>query len=124
MASILLIDDEFLVREMMRITLTDAGHAVSTAENGMDGLRQVEALRPDLIITDIVMPEQEGIETIRAIRGKDKTTPIIAISGGNSGKADFLRAAAAFGATKVLRKPFGSSALLSAVKECLADRSA
>lgn len=120
MASILLIDDEFLVREMMRITLSEVGHTVILAADGKEGLRQVEELRPDLIITDIVMPDQEGIETIRAIRQKNKTTPIIAISGGSSGKLDFLRAATAFGATKVLRKPFNGSALLAAVDECLA----
>lgn len=120
MASILLIDDELLVLEMMRITLSEAGHTITVAANGKEGLRLVESLRPDLVITDIVMPEQEGIETIRAIRKTDKTTPIIAISGGNSGKLDFLRAAAALGATKVVRKPFGSSTLLAAVNECLA----
>jgi CheY-like chemotaxis protein len=124
MARILLIDDELLVREMMRITLTEAGHSVATATNGKEGLLQVDTLRPDLIITDIVMPEQEGIETIRAIRKTNAKTPIIAISGGASGKLDFLRAAAALGATRTLRKPFGSGTLLATVNECLAERPA
>lgn len=123
MARILLIDDEFLVREMMRITLTEAGHAVTAAANGEVGLRKMHELQPDLIITDIVMPHQEGIETIIAIRKADAAMPIIAISGGSTGKVDFLKAAAAFGATKVLRKPFGNAALIAMVNECLVERS-
>lgn len=124
MARILLIDDEALVRETMRMTLSEAGHAVTVATDGAEGLRLTLELRPDLIVTDIVMPAQEGIETIMAIRKAKLTMPIIAISGGNTGKVDFLQAAAALGATKVLRKPFGGASLLALVNECLAERPA
>lgn len=124
MARILLIDDEALVRETMRMTLSEAGHAVEVAADGAEGLRMVHALRPDLVVTDIVMPAQEGIETIMAIRKAAFRMPIIAISGGNTGKVDFLQAAAALGATRVLRKPFGGAVLLAMVAECLAERPA
>jgi YesN/AraC family two-component response regulator len=120
-AHILLIDDEALVREGLGLTLTEAGHTVDFAENGDEGMRKLLARRPDLVITDIVMPDHEGIETIINMRRENPSLGIIAISGGN---ADFLRAASALGATKVLRKPFGAAALLQIVAECLEPGSA
>jgi DNA-binding NtrC family response regulator len=77
----------------------------------------MQELQPDLVITDIVMPNQEGLETIIAIHKADVAIPIIAISGG--GGVDFLRAAEVFGASKILRKPFRTAALLAMVNECL-----
>jgi CheY-like chemotaxis protein len=120
LAHILLIDDEALVRQGLSLTLLEAGHSVDCAGNGEEGMRLLEARRPDLVVTDIVMPDQEGIETIIAIRRDNPDMPIIAISGGN---ADFLHAASALGATRILRKPFGGAALLRAIGECL-ERSA
>jgi CheY-like chemotaxis protein len=123
MATILLIDDEELVRQTLGHTLTDGGHTVVFAGDGAEGLRRMAAVSPDLVITDIVMPDQEGLETIMALRKIAATLPIIAISGGGrGGKLDFLGAASALGATRVLRKPFGMAALLDAVNECLSGR--
>ncbi|MDQ7247638.1 response regulator [Dongia sedimenti] len=123
MATILLIDDEVLVRQSLGHTLTDGGHTVVFAGDGAEGLRQMHAVNPDLVITDIVMPDQEGLETIMELRKISATLPIIAISGGGrGGSLDFLTAASALGATTVLRKPFGGTALLEAVEACLNAR--
>jgi len=120
MATILLIDDEELVRQTLGHTLTDGGHTVVFASDGAEGLRQMSGASPDLVITDIVMPDQEGLETIMALRKLAAALPIIAISGGGrGGSLDFLSAASALGATRVLRKPFGKAALLEAVNDCL-----
>lgn len=120
MANILLIEDDELVRNSLAFTLRGAGHTVHVAHDGRDGVEKFSSLRLDLVVTDIIMPNQEGIETIIAIRKSNAVLPIIAISGaGGSGTVDFLKAATVFGATKVLRKPFGAKALVAAVNDCL-----
>lgn len=120
MASILVIDDDALVQKTLGAVLECAGHAVHFAEDGREGVQKMRILDPDLIITDIIMPNQEGIETIIAIRKSSTTVPIIAISGAGSGNLDVLKAAKEFGATKTIRKPFGAAALLEMVNACLA----
>ncbi|MCH8809524.1 MAG: response regulator, partial [Proteobacteria bacterium] len=91
MARILIIDDEDELRSMLRQMLEQAGHEVTEAVNGAEGIRLYEQDRPDLIITDIIMPEKEGVETIIALRRADPDLPIIAISGGGRLDAtDFL----------------------------------
>ncbi len=81
MARILVIDDEYELRSMLRQMLEHAGHEVSEAVNGAVGIEIYERDAPDLIITDIIMPEKEGVETIIALRRADPALPIIAISG-------------------------------------------
>lgn len=121
MASILLIEDDELVRTSLSLALKGAGHTVHLARDGREGIEKFSSLNPDLIITDIIMPNQEGIETIVEIRRMNAILPIIAISGaGGSGSVDFLKAATVLGATKVLRKPFGANALIGAINDCLA----
>jgi DNA-binding NtrC family response regulator len=121
MASVLLIDDDDMIQATLKTALELAGYDVAVADNGRDGLLQFAAHRPDIVITDIIMPEQEGIETILAIRKLDQAIPIIAMSGGSSlGSVDFLAAAMSFGATRILNKPFGPKTLVNAVRECMA----
>jgi DNA-binding response OmpR family regulator len=123
MADILFIEDDELVRQSLTLALRSAGHAVHAARDGREGMEKFSSVNPDVIITDIIMPNQEGIETIIEIRKMNSTLPIVAISGaGGSDTIDFLKAATVLGATKVLRKPFGASALVDAVDECLRDR--
>lgn len=123
MAKILLIEDESLVAGTLEILLRKAGHAVVLAENGEVGLTRFDSEKPDLVITDIIMPEKEGLETVLAIRAKNKDVPIIAYSGGGRTKNyDFLRVADKFGATAVLRKPFANEELLTLVKKCLENK--
>src|SRR3546814_6062185 len=115
---VLLIEDDELVRATISNCLISAGYEVAEAPDGKLGLAAFKAGRCDLVIVDILMPEKEGIETIREMRQLDAALPIIAISGG--GKAmnvDFLAAAKAFGATATLAKPFARDVLLERVAD-------
>jgi DNA-binding NtrC family response regulator len=124
MARILIIDDEPNMRSMLRRMLHRAGHQVSEAGNGAEGIDSYERDPPDLVITDILMPKKEGIETIIALHRADPDLPIIAISGGGrSGGRDFLSSAEKLGACHTLPKPFRGDRLLSAVSECLSANS-
>ncbi len=125
MARILIIDDEDELRSMLRQMLEQAGHQVTEAVNGAEGIQLYEQDTHDLIITDIIMPEKEGVETIIALRRTDPDLPIIAISGGGRLEAtDFLPMAGKLGARRTLSKPFRRDQLLEAVDECLAEAEA
>lgn len=120
MARILVIDDEELIRETIRMKLEQSGHVVIEAANGVEGLRALEDGLFDLVVTDIIMPEQEGIETIRKIRHRDPQVAIIAISGGGRGRNyQFLDIAKKLGANEALPKPFTGSQLLALVETTL-----
>ena len=120
MARILVIDDEELIRETIRMKLEQGGHVVIEAANGVEGLRALEDGLFDLVVTDIIMPEQEGIETIRKIRHRDPRVAIIAISGGGRGRNyQFLDIAKKLGANEALPKPFTGSQLLALVETTL-----
>jgi DNA-binding response OmpR family regulator len=122
---ILLVDDDSAVRDSIAIVLSAAGHMVEQAANGIEGMRLLRQRSPDLVITDILMPQKEGIEIIREIRSLVPATPIIAISGGGgSGQADYLKMAQAFGANAALAKPFDPEALLALVKRFASDAGA
>lgn len=122
MARILLIDDDESVRTMLRKTLVHFGHTVIEARNGKEGLELFPQARADLIITDIVMPEKEGIEVLMELRTKQPPVKIIAISGGGRGSAvDYLHIAQQLGAAKVLAKPFANEVLMAAINELLAE---
>ncbi len=124
MARILIIDDEPNLRSMLRRMLHQAGHQVSEADNGAEGINLYLRDPPDLVITDILMPKKEGIETIIALHRADPDLPIIAISGGGrSGGVDFLCSAKKLGARHTLSKPFRGDQLLSAVSESLSANS-
>ena len=121
MARILIIDDEDELRSMLRQMLEPAGHQVTEAVNGAEGIQLYEQDAHDLIITDIIMPEKEGVETIIALRRADPDLPIIAISGGGRLDAtDFLTMTKNLGARRTLSKPFRRDQFLEAVGECLA----
>jgi CheY-like chemotaxis protein len=121
MAKILVIDDDAMVRETITQILEDLGHRVMIAEDGRSGVAAFRAERPDLVITDIIMLEQEGIQTITEIRGLSPETQIIAISGGGRiGNTDFLRIARHIGANDVIAKPFDPDDLATRVATCLA----
>jgi CheY-like chemotaxis protein len=120
MALILVIDDEALVRTTIRMRLEQNGHQVIEASNGNEGLHALEQQPFDVVVTDIIMPEKEGIETIRAIRHRNPQIGIVAISGGGrTSTLDFLGAARKLGADQALRKPFTGSQLLEVVDAAL-----
>lgn len=116
MALILLIDDEDLVRAGLRRPLEQAGHTVIEARDGAEGLRRFYEWQPDVVVTDIIMPNVEGIEVILTLRREAPQVKIIAISGGGLKRTPlFLEFASEFGANEVLQKPFPPSALVATV---------
>ncbi len=125
MARILLIDDDHALRTVLRLTLTHFGHTVIEARNGREGLALFAHSAVDLVITDIVMPEAEGLEVLMTLRGRTPAVKIIAISGGGRVSAeDYLRIASKMGAARVLAKPFPNEALIRAINEVLAGERA
>jgi len=121
MAKILVIDDDTIVRMTIVQLLKEAGYKVLSAEDGVRGMAMFRSARPDFVITDIIMPEQEGIQTITEIRGVKPDAKIIAISGGGRiGNTDFLKIAKVLGAMAVIPKPFDPDELLTIVRDCLA----
>jgi len=122
MVEILIIDDESQIRRLISRILRGAGHSVREAENGSEGLRLFEERRPALVVTDIVMPETEGIEMIRTMHRAAPEMPILAVSGGSS--PVYLRAATELGAMAALEKPFFPDQLLAAVTKLLAGPAA
>ncbi len=119
---ILIIDDEPMIRHLATRVLSRAGYRMLSAANGAQGIACFRRERPALVITDLIMPEREGIETIRQILRDGAGTPIIAISGGTlTGAADFLAMARELGATAILRKPFEPIELLLLVERCLRE---
>jgi two-component system response regulator MprA len=120
MAQVLIVDDERLVRSTLQVVLTKAGHMVWAASNGSDALVRFAANKPDLLITDIVMPRVNGIELIQSVRAQMPGLPIIAISGSDpSQNYQLLQAARGAGARHLLPKPFTKNHLLEMVGECL-----
>lgn len=121
MARILVVDDEDLVRLTLRQMLEASGHEVIEAANGRQGVALQAENVVDLVVTDIIMPEQEGIETIVQLRRKNPSLKIIAISGGGRLRnMDFLKIAANVGADATLTKPFSTQELTDMVDRCLA----
>jgi CheY-like chemotaxis protein len=117
MAAILIIDDDRQMRRLLIRILNGPGHTVHEAQDGRGGIALFQQHHPALVITDIVMPDMEGIETILALRKAEPDLPIIAISGGSDPL--YLKAAATLGATAALAKPFAANELLLLVEGML-----
>jgi DNA-binding response OmpR family regulator len=121
---VLLIDDDAALLSLMAMAFTAAGYATKTAENGLKGLGMVDSYKPDLVVTDIVMPEMEGIGAILQIRRKSNPPKIIAISGaGPGGRRDYLSWARHLGADETLAKPFRTSRLVSLAADLIDNKS-
>jgi len=114
---ILIADDEPAVRSLFQDALTEAGYQVLAASNGREAMEIVRAAHPDLVITDLVMPNQEGVETIQMIRKEFPAIKIVAMSGALGGQ--FLRALGRLGADASLTKPVTPEALQKLVGELL-----
>jgi DNA-binding response OmpR family regulator len=120
MAKILLVDDDAAIRKMLRLTLTRAGHEVEEVTDGSKAWEKYQARPADVVIMDLIMPEKEGLETIRQFKRNGAQTKILAISGGGRMDArDLLVIAKQFGADKALAKPFTQEDLLAALKSLL-----
>ena len=119
---ILVIDDDEQMRVLLQQAMQWAGYEVVTAENGRQGQQLFEEQPTDLIITDLIMPEQEGLETIRILKQGYPTVKIIAISGGGRiGPEAYLPAAMELGADRIFTKPFDVKELIAAVQELLGN---
>ncbi len=122
MARILVIEDDPMLRRMINHQLQSEGHEVFEAPNGALGLKALEEKQADLVITDIFMPEKEGIETIMEVREKYPQAKIIAISGGGRLESvNYLELARNLGAHKIFQKPVKREELLDAVHELLKE---
>ncbi len=120
MARILVVDDDALVRETIALALRNAKHVVLEAGNGQRALDVLGRETFDLVVTDILMPEIDGIGLILAIRGQHAHMRILCISGGDrAGFADYLPMAGKLGAHMILAKPFTPKQLLAAVETTL-----
>jgi CheY-like chemotaxis protein len=128
MARVLLIDDDELFIKLMMHALKQRGHEVEFALDGLAGSRMFAAAHYDVVVCDIVMPEQEGVETIKIMRRQRPDVGIVAISGGlslsHTTNIDVLHIAGQFGANMTLKKPFQLSDLTTAVDTVLASRPA
>ena len=122
MARILLIDDDDGLRYCLRRLLADHGHMVFEANNGKVGLEVFADVIPDLVITDLVMPEKSGLEVLTELQTKTPPVKAIAMSGGRRyGAGDDLETARSLGAARVLSKPFSFDALIAAIRELLPE---
>jgi YesN/AraC family two-component response regulator len=116
MYEILVVDDEPMIREGLKMALELEGHKAITASDGKEAIRFVDQQKLDLIITDIIMPESDGIEVICNVKERKPDIKILAISGGGRISAkDHLKIAKQLGATGVLTKPFSTAELITEI---------
>ena len=125
MARILIIDDESQIRSMLRLMLERVGYEVAEAPDGIEGIRQYRENPADLIITDLIMPNKDGIGMIIDLKKEFPKVKIIAMSGGGVNRPEgYLDGAKKLGATRTLTKPIDRDEMLKAVKETLNDTAA
>jgi CheY-like chemotaxis protein len=118
---ILIIEDDEFVKNMLKQTIERAGYDVATAANGHIGLKLYKSNPFDVVITDLIMPDMEGIETITHLRKNNPGVKIIAISGGGrNSPEDYLHIAEKLGAKRTFSKPIDRQALLNAIQELIA----
>ena len=116
---ILLVEDDKHLSAYLSELLTSKGFSVLTAVNGQQASQMLVEIQPDLLITDLLMPEKDGVRLITETRTSHPQTPIIAMSGGQSAFSPvFLEAASTLGAAYTLEKPFESEQLLELIAKC------
>jgi len=117
---ILVVDDEDIVRTSCTRTLSPEGYEVKLAKNGVDGLKMASEERFDLVLTDLKMPDMDGIEVLRIIKEKWPETAVIIVTGYQT--VDTAVKAIKLGAYDYIEKPFTPDALISAVAEAMANK--
>jgi DNA-binding response OmpR family regulator len=123
MPKILVIEDDSSFRSVLLQMLEKAGYEVETAEDGNHALEISERFRPDLVLTDIVMPDKEGLETIQELLDRNPGLSIVAMSGGGKyGPDSYLPLARRLGAKACLQKPFMRNELLTTIECILGSR--
>jgi two-component system response regulator AdeR len=119
MAHILVVDDEEEMRTMIGTYLARAGHVITQAADGREAMQYVRAKRPDLVVTDIRMPEWDGIQLMMALTHEGIRVPVIAMTGVPPDTVPYLRIARGLGAVRVLAKPFTMPKFMQQVSEVL-----
>jgi CheY-like chemotaxis protein len=114
--AILVVDDQEDLREILEMKLTAAGYRVTAVANGRDAIKAFAQEKFDLVLTDMIMPERDGLEVIWGVRQAQPGLPVIAMSGGGRmTPAEYLKMARSFGAIALLEKPFSDEQLLSSI---------
>lgn len=122
MGKILIADDDFEIRDSLQKLLQLKGHEVELAKDGLEACKALDADHFDMMVTDIVMPNQEGLESIMQARQKHPGLHLIAMSGGGTARTEnYLRMAMTFGAEAIFMKPFSPREMLEKVDELLGD---
>lgn len=120
MPRILVVDDDPISRQVLRAMLEKEGHQVTEAEDGVKAVKGYDSSVIDLVITDIFMPEKEGVQTVRELMKENPEVKIIAVSGGSSSaNYDSLDWIKMFGVKYTFTKPFNAKAILAAVDDLL-----
>ncbi len=119
MAHILLVDDEIAIRSLIAGVLAREGHVVSQAADGREALEKVRAAPPELVITDILMPEWDGIGLMMSLSREGWKVPVIAMTGIPPESVPYLRIAHSLGAVRTIAKPFSMSELVRMTNEAL-----
>ena len=120
MPGILIVDDEKDLREMLKISLLRRKYTVYEAENGKDAINHFKPSITDLVITDLIMPDEDGLKVIIKLRELKPSVKIIAISGGGkAGPGSYLNLAKALGADAIFSKPFSINELIAKIEELL-----
>jgi CheY-like chemotaxis protein len=121
MPRVLVIDDDAMFLVLVRVMLLSAGYEVQEAGDGKAGIARYRQARSDVVLTDILMPKQEGLQTVRQLLVIDPEVKIIAMSVGGEGPFGYLNIALKFGARRILHKPFSLDELVEAIGGVLTD---
>ena len=120
MPGILIVEDDKSIREMLKLSLLRNNYTVLEAENGKDAIVHFKPLLTDLVVTDLIMPEEDGLKVIIKLKEIKPSIKIIAISGGGkAGPANYLNLAKALGADAIYTKPFSINNLIVKIEELL-----
>lgn len=124
MATVLVVDDDQDIRSSLRTILELAHHRVLEAQHGLEALKMVESDEPDLMLLDIIMPEMDGLETLKELRRTHHRFPIVAMPAhGTTSRAWYADVARMFGADEVLEKPFTESDVMKVLDRTVAHGS-
>ncbi|HEX8470765.1 MAG TPA: response regulator [Brevundimonas sp.] len=123
MATILIADDDPVLREIASEMLRSTNHAAVLAEDGLEVLRLLDGITVDVLVTDMLMPNMDGVEVIMAARAKYPALKVLAISGGGSvGASYMLHMAKVLGADAILEKPLKLDTFIGAIRDLLEDQ--
>lgn len=117
--SVLVVDDEPMTRNLLRMILSYAGHKIYEADDGFDALDKIEQHAPDLVILDVMMPNMDGIDVCKAVRGNEATAALPVIMLSAHSHPDSVQASMAAGANRYLTKPISRKDLLAQIDEVM-----